>query len=175
MSSVHAWDNECRFNCHWQTPRPTKSPTPTASPEPTKSPEPKCEEDCETPMATPSATPEATPTPEPHHDDFTLGGPAYAPTQPLCPTIEGWLPQITYNGFTNNHNGTWTFNYTIKSVSESNPVWWVWYGPTPTSLPQVKIVYGEKAEITQEWSTNWITAALYREPGCFGKWSAVVN
>jgi len=100
-----------------------------------------------------------------------------APTLPQCPTIEGWLPQIAFHTEDTTHNtdGTWTFHYTIKSVSESNPVWWIWYGPTPTLLPQVTVVEGTDVKITQEWSHNYIKAALFRQPGCFGKWSEVVN
>lgn len=165
------------------TPQPTSTPTPTVSPSETPTPTETPIEtviSSETPEATPTPSEEPTATPEPTSQPtvaFSDPSPAYAPTQAACPLIEDWLPQITFQGNKTTHNtdGTWTFHYTIKSVSEQNPVWWVWYGPTPVSLPQVKIVYGTEAEITQQWSTNWIRAAIYREPGCFGTFSQVIN
>lgn len=166
------------------SPTPTATPTasPTATPEPTVPP-------CWTnesldlkvdipnwdniPCPTPTETP--APTEQPKVENFTLGGPAYAPTQPSCLTMEQWLPQIVYKGRTQNNNGTYTFHYTIKSVTEKNPTWFVWYGFVPTSLPYVYIAHGETVDITQSGSTNWIKASLYSEPGCFSPWSQIIN
>jgi hypothetical protein len=180
-SPAFATNNHCTWqfkNWHWvevcTTPSPTPTVTPTATPEPsvTPTPEPECEVECE-PTATPSATPEATPAPT--EQPFRAPEPAYAPTLPACPLIEGWLPQVTYNGVTT-ENGNSVFHYTVKAVEEKNPIWWVKWGFTKDFMPYEKVFKTNNIDITMYGgNSNWINVSQYKEPGCFGLWSGAIN
>lgn len=166
VSQAH--NNHCEHNCwtptptHTHTPRPTHSPTPTA-----------------TPSATPVATETPVETPAPTEQPtvpFSEPGPAFAPTQPACPYIEGWLPQLKYNGVTL-ENGNHIFHYVATAVEEKNPTWWVKWGFTPEFMPFEKVFKSDEPLNINMYkgSTNWINVAQYKEPGCFGKWSGPFN
>lgn len=154
------------------TPTPTASPTvtPTATPEATLTPTPTStpcgewneeEEPCET------STPIPVETPRPEVPLTPAGAPALANcTAPL------WAPTVTYDG----QKGD-TFTYHWTTVENGLHDYWIDWGATPTSLPYSMIVHEEKVSITMFGGlhTNWIRVAGYKEPGCRGPFSLIVN
>lgn len=152
----------------WPVCIPNSTPTPTPTATPTASPEPECEVECE-PTSTPEATPSATPV-ETARPEVPLT-PAGAPELANC-TAPLWAPTVTYDG----QNGD-TFSYHWTTVEDGLHDYWIDWGATPTSLPYSMIVHEEKVSITMFGGlhTNWIKVAGYKEPGCRGPFSLIVN